>query len=188
VLHPWLEPNRPFKTVIAVGRLVQEKNFPLLINTIGKARDSLDVRCLILGDGILRSELEDMVAGDEAIIFLGRVPSPELYLAQADLFVLTSNAEGSPTVMVEALQCGLKIVATDCGGPAEILDNGKYGRLVPPNDLDALARAIIDELATPRDPEMLKARAADFHVSKAADHYLEMIFGAPGTTGRLDER
>jgi len=186
VPHPWLEVGRPFKTLVGAGRLVEEKNFPLLIAAVQAIRNLVDVRCLILGDGLMRESLEENLP--ENVQLVGRVLSPEEYFRHADLFVLSSTYEGFGNVAIEALSCGLKVVATDCGGTSHILDNGKYGRLVPPNDLDALIQAIIDELATPRDPEMLKARAADFHVSKAADHYLEMIFGAPGATGRLDER
>jgi len=186
VPHPWLDARRNFKILVAAGRLVEEKNFPLLIAAVQDVRRTVDVRCLILGEGVMRESLEHILT--ENVQLLGRVSSPEDYFCRADLFVLSSSHEGFGNVVVEALSCGLKVVATSCGGTSDILSHGKYGRLVPPNDLDALVQAIIDELATPRDPEMLKARAADFHVSKAADHYLEMIFGAPGATGRLDER
>jgi glycosyltransferase involved in cell wall biosynthesis len=176
--HPWLVRPRLFKTVIAAGRLAPEKNYSLLIETIAQSDSNL--RCLILGDGPMHAELQNLISNrglSESIQLVGRVERPESYFRKADLFALTSTFEGSPVVIIEALQAGLPVVATACGGPSELLENGKYGRLVPPNDLPALVKAIREELDTPRDAALLKKRAADFHVSKAADHFLEIIYG-----------
>ena len=81
-----------------------------------------------------------------------------------------------PTVLIEALACGLPVVSTDCpSGPAEILENGKYGRLVPVRDSQALADAIRESLAKPHDPAFLKQRASAFSPEIAAKQYLDLL-------------
>ena len=85
--------------------------------------------------------------------------------------------EGLPTVLIEALACGLPIVSTDCPyGPAEILVGGRYGRLTPVGDGDALARAILEALDSPHDTDALKRRAADFAPEVVAENYLRLLF------------
>ena len=84
--------------------------------------------------------------------------------------------EGLPTVIIEALACGTPIVATDCPhGPAELLGNGAYGRLVPVGDAKALGEALAATLSEPRDPERLRWRAADFAVDRAVERYVDVI-------------
>jgi glycosyltransferase involved in cell wall biosynthesis len=90
-------------------------------------------------------------------------------MQDSDLLVLSSNYEGFGNVIVEALYCGLKIVSTDCiSGPREILNNGEFGSLVPVNDSEAFANAIIYELNYQRSIENQKNRAYNFLPSKIA--------------------
>lgn len=92
------------------------------------------------------------------------------------IFVLSSDYEGIGNVFVEALEQGVTVVSTDCpSGPREILEDGKYGRLVPVGDADALARAMLESLQSQHDHAALKARAQDFAVGKVADEYLDML-------------
>ena len=108
----------------------------------------------------------------------GFVENPYTYMANADVFVLSSQFEGFGNVLVEAMACGTPVVSTDCpAGPAEILENGKYGRLVPVGNVDAMAEAIKDALDSPFDPKILQKRAQDFDVKKIADEYLKVIVG-----------
>ena len=94
----------------------------------------------------------------------------------SDLFALSSNYEGFGNVIVEAMACGTPIVATDCpSGPAEILEDGRYGRLVPVNDQVALAAAIHATLGEAIDREPLKRRAAAFSPAIAAKKYLKLL-------------
>ena len=85
------------------------------------------------------------------VSFVGHQANPYPYFAQSDLFVLSSTREGLPTVLIEALAFGMKVVSTDCpSGPREILNDGAYGQLVRPRDSDALAHSIISSLKSPR--------------------------------------
>ena len=89
---------------------------------------------------------------------------------------MTSRYEGFGNVLVEALACGCPIVATDCvGGPADILAGGRFGRLVPVGDIEAIAQAILDTLDSPADAEALRRRAMDFHVDRIVERYCEVL-------------
>lgn len=97
-------------------------------------------------------------------------------MARASLFVLSSAWEGLPGVLIEAMAAGCPVISTDCpSGPAEILENGKYGQLVPVGNYEALAKAIIANLKSPLEPERLRARASEFSVDKAVDKYLQVL-------------
>ena len=95
------------------------------------------------------------------------------------MFVLSSRYEGLGNVLIEALACGTPVVSTACpSGPAEVLDDGRFGPLVPVGDVAALARAIEDVLDDPPAAERLRARAGLFTVERAVDHYLRLLFPA----------
>jgi len=92
------------------------------------------------------------------------------------VLVLSSDYEGFALVIVEALHHGLGIVSTDCpDGPAEILKNGEFGRLVTVGDVAALTDAMVDEFNNRRDPQEQRRRAADFSPDLAADAYLAAL-------------
>ena len=147
--HPWLNP-KTVPVIIAIGRLSEQKNFSLLLRSFAKVLQSTKTRLIIFGEGPLRSSLEFLVKElniHDWVLLPGMVANPYNYLKNADLFVLSSNYEGLPNVLVEALACGCPVVSTDCrSGPREILDGGKYGILAEPDDDDALANAIIQTL------------------------------------------
>lgn len=165
--------------VLAVGTLKAIKDFPTLLRAFARLRETRDARLLILGEGEERSRLEEMVASlglGDAVYLPGFAVDTRPYYAAADLFVLSSTGEGLPTVMVEALEQGTPVVSTDCpSGPREILEDGKYGTLVPVGDVDALAKAMEASLSATHDREALKRRAQDFSVDKAADAYLDLL-------------
>ncbi len=173
------------KRVLAVGSLKAPKNFPLLLRAFARLRDRLDARLLILGEGTQRAELEALAASlglRDAVDMPGFVDNTAAYYAHADLFVLSSRHEGLPTVLIEALEQGTPVVSTDCpSGPREILEGGRYGRLVPVDDTEALAAAMLESLRSTHDREALRARAQDFAVDRIADRYLEVLLPGRGS-------
>lgn len=171
-------PNEP--VVLAAGRLSPQKDFRTLIRAFAKVRVHRNARLVILGEGEQREELERLVTdlGLKPYVSLpGFVKNPYAYMARAAVFVLSSRWEGFPNVLVEAMAVGVPVVATDCmAGPAEILENGRYGQLVPVGDVDAMAAAIIRELDLGPGPrEELQLRAKDFSPIKIASEYLQVL-------------
>lgn len=140
----------PRPIVLGIGRLEEQKNFPLLVDAFLRACPA-EGSLVILGEGGLRGEIEcDLTRRSIAgrVYLPGRVSNPFWYLDRADLFVLSSDFEGYPIVVLEALACGIPIVATDCPwGPAEMLAEVPAAHVVPVRDVNALAQAIGDMLA-----------------------------------------
>lgn len=180
--HPWLAPDQP-PVILGAGRLGQVKNFPLLIGAFARLRRERPCRLLILGQGKKRDELLQLGRrlGVEADLDLpGFAANPYAYMAKARLFVLSSNIEGSPNVLVEALACGTPVVATDCrSGPREILDGGRYGELVPVGDEAALAAAMRRTLEQPPSRALLEAAAQRYTLANSAHAYLRAMGLAP---------
>jgi glycosyltransferase involved in cell wall biosynthesis len=176
--HPWLAAgDRP--VVIAAGRLHHVKGFDHLLQAFVRVREEVDARLLILGEGKARPDLEAQVRAlglAEWVRLPGRVGTLAPWMARADLFVLSSRREGLPAVLIEALAVGMNVVATRCpSGPAEILEEGRWGRLVPVGEVEAMAVAMIEALRDPpRDREALRARAAEFSLERALDQYLAL--------------
>lgn len=181
--HPWFAPGSP-PVLLAVGRLATQKDFPTLLRAFARVQAVRKVRLVILGEGQERLELEALarelsVASDVALP--GFVLNPFPYMMRASALVLSSAWEGLPAVLIEAMACGCPVVSADCpSGPAEILDGGAYGPLVPVGDDAALAKAILSVLDMPPDPERLRARAALFSVERATDQYLQVLLELGG--------
>ena len=179
--HPWFRPNAP-PVVLGIGRLHRQKDFPTLLSAFARVRAQRPVRLVILGKGKLRAELEMLartlgIAADVAMP--GFVENPYAYMTRAAVFALSSVSEGLPTVLIEALACGCPVVSTDCpSGPAEILDGGRYGRLVPVGDDMALARAICATLDAPPPAERLHDRALFFSADRAVERYCRILLGS----------
>lgn len=173
--HPWLAPDAP-PTILGIGRLCRAKDFSTLIRAFALLRADRPCRLMILGEGGQRPTLERLAArlGVEADVALpGFVANPFAYLARASLFALSSQREGCPNVLIEALAVGVPSVATDCpSGPREILADGLYGPLVPPGDAEALAQAMAQTLDRPPEPERLRAATARYTVENSARAYL----------------
>lgn len=180
--HPFFGEGKP-PVILAVGGLHISKDFPTLIRAFALVRKEMEARLLILGDGDKRQELEGLaqklgIARD--LDMPGFVKNPYKYMRRSAVFVLSSQWEGLPTVLVEAMACGCPVVSTDCpSGPAEILENGKYGLLVPPRDHEKLAQAILQVLKDERLARELREkgrkRAMDFSVENAVEKYLDLI-------------
>lgn len=169
----------PHRKVLAVGTLKAIKDYPTLLRAFSLLRSHVDAKLLILGEGDERVALErlvDVLNLRDSVFLPGNVEDPSTYFSRADLHVLTSTGEGFGNVIVEALEQGTPIVSTDCpSGPREILEDGKYGTLVPVGDVDALARAMEEALSREHDRDALRRRAQDFSVDKAADAYLDLL-------------
>ncbi len=148
--HPWFRPGQP-PVVVAVGGLRRQKDYRTMVEAFAQLRRRRPARLLILGEGPERVEIEALVArcGVEPDVQMpGFVANPYAYMARGAVFVLSSRWEGLPGVLIEALFCGVPTVSTDCpGGSREILADGRYGRLVPVGDPNALARALESALS-----------------------------------------
>ena len=169
--------------IITVGRLTPVKNHKLLIRAFKTLLAVCDARLMILGTGELAQSTAEFIAAEgvgDKVLTPGAARNPAPYYRSADLFVLSSDREGFPLVVVEALACGLPVVSTDCrSGPAEILENGRYGRLAPVGDEGALAQAMSEALSARPDREALQRRAAAFAPEIVAEHYLNLLFPKP---------
>ena len=147
--YDWFMPGEP-PVILSVGRLTIQKGFDVLIKAYAKVREIIPSRLLILGEGPERGALETLVhdQGLEKLVRLpGFVQNPYPYMKKANVFVLSSRWEGLPGVLIEALYCGVPIISTDCpSGAREILAAGKYGNLIPVDDVDVMAQAIIAAL------------------------------------------
>lgn len=135
------------RTIGAVGRLVPQKGFDLLIDAFAQIAPSCpDWRLVIWGEGPERAALEQKCAQlglGGRISLPGVTRQPGEWVAQSDMFVLSSRFEGWGIVVGEAMAAGLPVVAFDCQwGPAEMIEDGRSGVLVPSGDVPALARAI----------------------------------------------
>ncbi len=170
----------PHRRILAVGSLSDQKDFGTLLQAFAVLQQRTDTRLLILGEGVCRHSLEEQCRklGIEDNVFMpGFVKDPMPYYAHADLYVLSSKAEGLPTVLIEALAAGTPVVSTDCpSGPREILQGGKIGWLVPVGDSEALSKAMGESLSEKHDPSVLKQRAQDFSIKKALDKYEKLLF------------
>jgi glycosyltransferase involved in cell wall biosynthesis len=176
--HPWFRPDE-LPVILGAGRLSRQKDFPTLIRAFAEVRRARPARLVILGDGAQRADLEALVRTlglADAVALPGFTSNPYAHMARAAVFVLSSRFEGFPNVLVEALAVGTPVVATDCpSGPAEILEGGRHGRLVPVGQADALARALLATLDAPGDPAGRRRRAADFSADASVSTYLELF-------------
>ena len=164
--------------ILNVGRLNPQKNQQLLLESFARIAASNDAKLIILGEGSLRQSLEQRAIElgiADRVVMPGFQLDPAPFYRSANLFVLSSDFEGYPLVLVEAMHCGLSVVSTDCPtGPREILNGGEFGRLTPCGDSLKLAEAMAAALNHPTDPERLKRRAQNL-CAWAADRYLQLL-------------
>ncbi|WP_269434691.1 glycosyltransferase [Desulfosarcina alkanivorans] len=175
------------RVIISEGRLVEQKDFPSLLRAFAIVRLALDARLVIIGEGPLRKQLERLagrlkVAGD--VLFTGWLANPFGADPQASVFVLCSRYEGFGNVIVEAMACGLPVICTDSpGGPAEILGNGAFGKLVGVGDVREIADSILEVLIDPVVQETMRRqsliRANAYRVETLAPRYLEGLDASP---------
>ena len=172
------------KYIISVGRLIPlKRNFDLIeaFFELQKEDDNLEV--LFLGDGILKNDLINECVKlniENKVHFLGNVKNPFYYLSRSNLFVLNSQIEGFPNVLVEAMTCGLPVISSDCkSGPREILETEKYGLLYPIGDVGTLIEKIKFYLYQDVDKEVIKVkslkRIEDFSVDKIMNQFKKVL-------------
>ena len=183
--HPWFEGSIPI--IIGIGRLEKEKDFSTLIKAFAVLRQSVPSqmdsgpRLMILGEGSERSQLERLASSlgiSEWVSLPGFVPNPAAYLKRCRVFVLSSIFEGLPGVLIQALACGCAVVSTDCPhGPREILNDGKYGALIPVGDVQAMAEAMAHALQEKPQDHSLQNWLRQFELDEALDQYIQQLFG-----------
>lgn len=161
-----------------MGRLSNQKNFSLLLNSFARVGDA-ESHLLIMGDGEEREsfkELSRTLQIDEKVTFAGFVENPYPILAQAKVFVLSSKWEGFCNVVIEALACGVPIVSTDCpGGPAGILAGKPFTRVVPMENPQEMAKAIKELQNLQFDSQQIIDFSKQFSIRDVAQRYLELF-------------
>lgn len=179
ISHKWLRDNRQFKTIVSAGRLTKQKNYDLLLRSIAIVRESIDIKVIILGEGELKQELQQLshnLGIEDIVDFVGFVNNSYAYFEKADLYVLSSLWEGLPTVLIEALACGCRIVSTNCKtGPSEILNNGEYGILVDGFDEKEFSKNIIKAFDINTNKEDLIQRSKEYSIEKSVSEYINKI-------------
>ena len=174
--HPWFK-NKDIPMVIGVGRFDELKNFQDLLKAFSMVRKEVCARLIILGEGRQRKELTSLAKAlgiENDVCLPGFKNNPFKYMKQSSVFVLTSKEEGFGLVVVEALACGCKVVSTDCDGPKEILENGKWGSIVPVGDIEAIAEAIKASLNRTQSSEGV-LRASKYEIKSATNEILEIL-------------
>lgn len=175
--HPWFARGAP-PVVLSVGRLTEQKDFDTLIRAFALLRSRRACRLVILGEGALRERLERLVTElglHDAVLLPGFMANPFAWMRTSRVFVMSSAWEGFGNVLVEAMASGTPVVATDChSGPSEILEGGRWGRLVPVGDVAAMAAAIEAVLVGSDHPPVLE-RARQFSVDAAVAGYLRAM-------------
>lgn len=189
--HPWFMPGAP-PVVLGVGRLVAEKDFSTLIQAFTLVRQKREARLVILGEGEERPKLEKMVRNlgiEKYVDMPGFVENPFKYMKHADVFVLSSVWEGFGNVLVEAMALGTPVISTNCpSGPAEILEGGKWGELVPVGDVESLAKVLLKVLDQKNEAIIKGAieRAKQFSVERIVKKYINELF--PSSFNQSDNK
>ena len=167
---------------LSVGRFNEQKDYPNLFKAISTLKNKInkELKFYIAGDGELRPQLEQLIVDlgiSDSVVLLGKRSDIPSLLNKADYFVLSSRHEGLPTVVIEAMACGTFVIATDCGGSAEIM--GDTGILVPPQNSEALAQALkqaVNKTPLEIQENNLKARQRVeelFSLEKSVENWLK---------------
>jgi len=178
--HPWFH-NSEIPVIVTAARLAKQKQIDGLLQAFAKVVQMTPARLLILGEGPLREDLENLVQElgiADSVWMPGYDPNPYRYMAQSDVFVLASAWEGCPIALQEAMACGAAVVVTDApGGMKDIVEYGKNGVLVQTGNPEALAQGLLQLLTDPalkqhyREQSQLRAR--EFHYLNTAQQYLD---------------
>ena len=178
VCHPWFEDSR-IPVVLTAARLVSFKDLPTLLRAFAIVVERRAARLVLLGDGPERPHLEALARQlgiREQVDFLGFQANPFAYMARAQVFVLSSAVEGLPGVLIQAMACGTSVVSTDApGGAGEILDGGRWGKLVPIGDAVAMADAIGETIDEPTPPETLIEAASRYSTTAFSEQMTALL-------------
>ena len=185
--HPWVQQGTPI--VLAVGRLVPQKDYPLLLRAFTRIRERRRARLIVLGEGESRRSLErlaERLGVRDDVDFAGFKKNPFPFMRNCTVFVLSSRFEGLPGALIQAMACGAPVISTDCpSGPAEIISEGSSGFLVPVGDenrlTEALERLLDDESLRRAFSEAGKKAASAFAVDSMVRQYEEELLSVtPG--------
>ncbi|HKE14452.1 MAG TPA: glycosyltransferase [Kofleriaceae bacterium] len=195
VEHRWLGAGpgaggREHPVIVAVGRLIDIKDYPTLLDAFARIRqDVAAARLIILGNGPERARLVELARGlglADAVDFAGFDPNPFKYMARARLLLQSSTVEGLPGSIIQSMACGTPVVSTDCDhGPREVIqESGRDGFLVPVSDSAALADRALALLRSPELRDRMGAAARlsvqRFSVAESVARYQDAIGGGPG--------
>lgn len=179
VEHPWFQKGQP-PVVLGVGRLQPVKGYDVLLRAFSQVVQRMPARLVILGEGDERSRLEQLACElnlKELVDMPGFDPNPFRYMRRAGVFVLPSRTEGMPVALIQALASGCPVVSTrSSSGVGEVLNGEQYGLVVPVDDVDALANAIVRVLQGEQrhaPPEWLE----QFRIEHIAEQYLRVMLG-----------
>ena len=175
------------KYLISVGRIIPlKRNKDLIDAFLILQKEDEELELIFLGDGFLKNELIkycNNIGISKKVHFIGNVENTFYYLNKSNLFILNSETEGFPNVLVEAMAVGLPVISSDCkSGPTEILDNEKYGLLYPVGDVNKLIKKIQyylynNELNLKEIKALNLKRADDFNLKIIMKKYTEIIQG-----------
>lgn len=175
--------NEDIPLILTAGRLIKQKNHAMLLRAMKRVSEKFQVRLVIFGEGPLKEGLIRTAANlgvDKEVLLPGWRDNLFKYMSRAKVFALSSDYEGLPNVLIEALACGVPVISTDCpSGPKEILCGGKYGIVVPVGDEEAMAEGIIRLLedGTLRKELAMrgKERVRDFEITRIVKEYRELF-------------
>ena len=173
----------PTPFLLAAGRLHPQKGLDVLLRAFQKIARQLPHQLVLVGQGPLEDELKALATElgiADRVTFVGFQQNPWKWMAAADVVVVSSRYEGFCHVVVEALACGAAVVSTRCDfGPAEVLEEGRYGEITPIEDADALAEGVLNLLGNPDRMAELRqqgpTRAAQFSAAAIAGEYTRYI-------------
>ena len=179
--HPWFSETAP-PVVLSVSRITESKDLSTLLRAFARVRANRASRLMILGeakaprDKRRLTKLASELKVRDSVAFTGFVDNPFAYMARARVLVCSSKWEGFGNVLVEALACGCPVVSTNCPtGPVEILQDGRFGRLVPVGDDAAMGEAILRTMDEDRCAARLQQHANHFSVAHATDRFLDLF-------------
>ncbi|MHA1341452.1 MAG: glycosyltransferase [Promethearchaeota archaeon] len=170
--------------IISAGRLVRQKRFDRLLKVFYLVKKELTtIKLIILGEGILKRELETMALQlriNNSVSFVGLDSNPYAWFSKADIFVLSSDFEGFPNVLIEAMACGTPVISTDCpSGPREIIKNGVNGILVPLKNDEIFVKEILDLLSDKGKMQRLSKeamkRVQEFKIDSIIKQYTKLF-------------
>jgi glycosyltransferase involved in cell wall biosynthesis len=177
--HPWFAAGKP-PVLLGVGRLTAAKDYVTLIRAFSLVRQQRNVRLVIAGEGEERSRLETLIKELDLVADVdlpGFIQNPISLMARARIFILSSNREGLPNALIQAMFVGTPLISTDClSGPREILQGVQNSRLVPVGNATTLAKAIfsfLDNDITATTPPA----AGRFASETVINSYLKLLMG-----------
>lgn len=163
------------KVIVSVGRLNKQKNYAVLVKAFAQVlKEYPDYTLIIYGDGKERDNLVELITKLELtdkVYLSGTQSNVHKEIVDAAMFVMSSDFEGMPNALMEAMVLGIPCVSTDCpcGGPAELIVNGKNGILVPVGDIDAMTNAMKSILSNNKFAELIGREASLIKETHSAD-------------------